>query len=48
VLVNISLDFENSLDAGEVEEIVSAMERQVKETFPDVSRIFIEAQGRNK
>jgi len=44
VLVNISLDFADSLDSADVEATVSAMERQVKETFPDVSSIFIEAQ----
>jgi len=46
VLVNISIDFADGLDSGEVEAVVSTMERQVKEVFPDVSRIFIEAQGR--
>ena len=44
-LVALSLDFVDTLSAGDVEETVSAMERRIKDSFPDVSRVFIEAQS---
>jgi len=45
VLVNISLDFDNTLTADQVERTVSEMETIIMERFPDVRRVFIEAQG---
>ncbi|BAK84100.1 cation diffusion facilitator family transporter [Komagataeibacter medellinensis] len=44
VLVVISLDFRNDLTAGQVEIVVSALERQIKQAYPEVTRVFIEAQ----
>lgn len=45
VLVVMSLDFEDSLSARQVEQAVSDIERDIKAAHADVSRIFIEAQG---
>lgn len=45
VLVNISLDFDNTLTADQVEHTVSEMEATIIERFKDVRRVFIEAQG---
>ena len=45
VLVTLSLDFVDSLTAGDVEEAISDMERRIKESFPEVSRVYIEAQS---
>lgn len=45
VLVTISLDFADSLSSVEVEAAISAMERRIKESYPEVSRVFIEAQS---
>jgi cation diffusion facilitator family transporter len=45
ILVVMSLDFEDSLSALQVERAVTRIERQIKEAHPDVSRVFIEAQG---
>ncbi|OJU08862.1 MAG: cation transporter [Caulobacterales bacterium 68-7] len=45
VLVVMSLDFDDNLSAREVEEAVSAIERDIKAAHTDVSRVFIEAQG---
>lgn len=45
VLLNLSLDFRDRLSSSEVENAISAMERQIKTEFPTVSRIFIEAQS---
>ncbi len=44
VFVALSLDFDDSLPAGEVERVVTRVERQVRAAHPIVSRIFVEAQ----
>lgn len=46
VLVTISLDFQNHLSAQEVEQHVTALEKEIKTRFPIIRRVFIEAQGR--
>ncbi len=46
VLLNLSLDFKNSISAGTAEETVSALEKDIKARFPEVTRVFIEIQGR--
>jgi cation diffusion facilitator family transporter len=45
VLLNLSLDFEDELSASQVEDAVSRMERRIKSAYPEVSRVFIEAQS---
>jgi cation diffusion facilitator family transporter len=45
VLVTLSLDFADSLGSVEVEAEISAMEQRIKERFPEVSQVFIEAQS---
>ncbi|MDH3240030.1 MAG: cation diffusion facilitator family transporter [Alphaproteobacteria bacterium] len=45
VLANISIDFREGISSGEVETTISNLERAVKTTYPDVTRVFIEAQG---
>jgi cation diffusion facilitator family transporter len=45
ILVNISVDFRGGLTSGEVETAITALEREIKESFPQVRRLFIEAQG---
>jgi len=45
VLLNLSLDFDDRLPSEEVERVVSEMEITIKETFPEITRIFIEAQN---
>ena len=45
VFVALSLDFEDSLPASEVERTVTHIERTVKANHPDVTRVFIEAQS---
>ena len=48
VLVVLSLDFENALTAGDVETVVSGIERRIKQEYPVVRRIFVEAQSREE
>ena len=45
ILLNVSLDFEDNLSSGEVEEAISSLESRIKGMFPEVRRVFIEAQG---
>ena len=46
ILLNISLDFEDGLSANQVEESTTRLESRIKQMFPEISRIFIEAQSR--
>lgn len=46
VLLNLSLDFTDSLSAGDVEAAISGMEMKIKRQFPEIRRVFIEAQSR--
>jgi len=45
VLANLSLDFKDGLSANDVERSVSALERAIKKSYPEITRIFIEAQS---
>ena len=48
ILVNLSLDFSNSATAGKVEKTISDIDRQLKKQFPEIKRIFIEAEASSK
>jgi cation diffusion facilitator family transporter len=45
ILAVLSLDFQDDLPAGEVERIVTRIERAIKAAHPQVTRVFIEAQS---
>ncbi len=45
VLLNLSLDFADHLSSAEVEAAISKLERMIKAAFPEVTRVFIEAQS---
>ena len=45
ILLNVSLDFEDNLSSREVEEAISTLETKIKNMFPEIRRVFIEAQG---
>ncbi len=45
VLVNISLDFGDTLSANDIERSISNMERDIKSVYPEVKRLFVEAQS---
>jgi divalent metal cation (Fe/Co/Zn/Cd) transporter len=47
VLLNMSVDFRDSITADEVERAISVMDRNIKQQFPQVKRIFIEAEKRS-
>ncbi|MDA0952287.1 MAG: cation diffusion facilitator family transporter [Proteobacteria bacterium] len=44
ILLNLSLDFHGSLSAGEIEDAVFEIERDIRRRHPEVRRIFVEAQ----
>jgi cation diffusion facilitator family transporter len=46
ILVNISVKFADTLRAEEVEETVAQVDRQIKTMFPNVKRVFVEAEAR--
>ncbi len=46
VLLNISLDFHDSISAGDVEGTISQLEKNIKKHYPQIARVFIEAQNR--
>ncbi|WP_280140088.1 cation transporter dimerization domain-containing protein [Aureimonas jatrophae] len=45
VLVALSLDFNDRMQAASVEETVTSIERAIKRAHPEVTRVFIEAQS---
>ena len=45
ILLNISLDFKGAMSSGNVEETISALETNIKKKFPEIKRVFIEAQS---
>jgi cation diffusion facilitator family transporter len=45
VFVALSLDFDDTLPAGEVERIVTRIEQKLRAAYPEVGQVFIEAQS---
>jgi len=48
VLVNMSLDFSDEIDAQEIKQTVTTMTQRVKQEYPIVKRVFIEAESREE
>jgi divalent metal cation (Fe/Co/Zn/Cd) transporter len=45
VLVNLSVDFRDALSSAEVEAAISELETKIKRAYPEIRRVFIEAQN---
>ena len=45
ILLNLSLDFKDSLSSSNVETTITKLEVGIKEKFPEIKRVFIEAQN---
>jgi len=45
ILLNLSLDFEDTLSSVDVEAAISKIEQQVKAAHPEIRRVFVEAQS---
>lgn len=46
ILVNISLDFRDDIDAGSMELTIGGLDRKIKSVYPLVKRVFVEAESR--
>ena len=46
ILANISVDFANAISAQQVETDVAAIDRSIKQKYPQIKRVFIEAEKR--
>jgi cation diffusion facilitator family transporter len=46
ILLNLSVDFADNLLAGDIEETITRLDRHIKQTYPKIKRIFIEAESR--
>lgn len=47
ILANISVDFDNSISAQQVEADIAAIDRSIKQAYPQIKRVFIEAESRS-
>ncbi|MDX1575178.1 MAG: cation transporter, partial [Kiloniellales bacterium] len=45
VLVNLSIDFDPKLSSDQVELAVTQLETRMRDAFPEVTRVFVEAQS---
>lgn len=46
ILVAVSLDFRDDVTLAEIEQTVSRLERNIREHFPGIGRVFVETQSR--
>jgi cation diffusion facilitator family transporter len=46
ILANISVDFADAISAQQVEADIAAIDRNIKQAFPQIKRVFIEAEKR--
>lgn len=48
ILANISVDFDDAKTAGDIEKIVATIDETIKQEFPQIKRVFIEAEKRRR
>jgi len=46
VLLNLSIDFISEIDADSLEAAISELEARIRQDYPQITRVFIEAQSR--
>ncbi len=46
ILVNCSIDFRDDLSAVELESTITRLDAEIKQLYPNVKRVFIEAESR--
>jgi cation diffusion facilitator family transporter len=46
ILLNLSVDFVDSLSAEDLEDTISRLDRQIKQAYPRIKRVFVEAEAR--
>lgn len=47
ILANISVDFADNVSSQQVEEDIAAIDRGIKQAYPQIKRVFIEAEKRS-
>jgi cation diffusion facilitator family transporter len=45
ILVNLSVDFKDDLNAGAIERAIAHLTKEIKHQYPRVKRVFVEAEG---
>lgn len=48
ILVNLSVDFHDRTTAGDLEESIAGLDAQIKKAWPNVKRVYVEAEARRK
>ena len=48
VLANLSIDFDDNIKAGKMEQIIKEMDARIKLKWPVIKRIFVEAEARSE
>ena len=46
ILLNLSVDFDNAASAGDIEKSIARLDSEIKQAFPRIKRIFVEAEAR--
>ena len=44
ILLNVSVDFADNISAGDIEDSVARLDRHIKQTYPKIKRVFVEAE----
>jgi divalent metal cation (Fe/Co/Zn/Cd) transporter len=45
ILLNLSVDFADTLMTGDLEGTISRLDRQIKQAYPKIKRVFVEAEA---
>ena len=45
ILLNVSVDFADSLLAGDLEDTIARLDKQIKQAYPKIKRVFVEAEA---
>ena len=48
ILLNLSIDFNDAASAADIEATIARMDGEIKDTFPTIKRVFIEAEARRQ
>ncbi len=48
VLLNLSIDFDDAASAADIETTIARMDKEIKDTFPTIKRVFVEAEARRQ
>jgi divalent metal cation (Fe/Co/Zn/Cd) transporter len=46
ILLNLSVDFRDTISAGDLERAIAGLDQAIKQKYPRIKRIFVEAEAR--